>query len=164
MKKTTKNTKNTTNFNTLADTIFKNIKNVKKSWCDNNPNWYSIHNAVDNYDGKIDLDLLLYWSVCGQVDTAVRPLLKMVIKMLAVSNGYNSPKTFGETQMLFMTGINKNQIRTLCKAVCMGTCACPGDEKEFVKVLTNFYCDMSIVERIEFLNEFLDEHKTLVSK
>ncbi len=159
MKKTTENTNN---FTTLTDTIYKNIKDVKKSWCDNKPNWNSIYNAVEYYDGKIDLDSLLYWSICGQVDTAIRPLLKMVIYMLAFSNGYNYPETLGETQRLFMTGIKKTQICSLCKAVCMGACICEGDEEEFVKILTNFYCDMSILERIEFLENEIKEYPTLV--
>lgn len=161
MKKTTKNT---TNFTTLADVIFKNIKNVKKSWGEQKPNWNNIHNAVNFYDGKIDLNSLLYWSICGQVDTAVRPVLENAIDLLATSNGYalDCSLTMGQVHKLFMTGIKKTQISAICKAVCMGRFPCPGDEKEFVKVLTNFYCDMSILERIEFLETEIEEYPTLV--
>lgn len=161
MKKTTKNT---TNFTTLTDVIFKNIKDVKKSWGEQKPDWNDIHNAVNFYDGKIDLNSLLYWAICGQVDTAVRPVLANVIDLLAKSNCYaiDCSLTMGQVHKLFMTGIKKTQIRSLCKAVCMGACACDGDEEEFVKILTNFYCDMSILERIEFLETEIEEYPTLV--
>lgn len=161
MKKTTKNT---TNFTTLADVIFKNIKDVKKSWGEQKPNWNNIHNAVNFYDGKIDMSSLLYWAICGQVDTAVRPVLENVIDLLATSNGYalDCSCTMAQVHKLFMTGIKKTQIRTICKAVCMGRFPCPSDEEEFVKSLTNFYCDMSILERIEFLETEIEEYPTLV--
>lgn len=156
--------KNLTNFTTLANVISNNIKNVNKSWGEQNPNWNNIHNAVDNYDLKIDLRSLLYWSICGQTDTAVRPVLENVIDVLAVSNGYSldCSRTMAHVHKLFMTGIKKTQIRSICKAVCMGRFTCPGDEKDFVKVLTNFYCDMSIIERIEFLENEIKEYPGLV--
>ena len=159
-----KNTKNTTNFSTLTDVIFKNIKDVKKSWGEQKPNWNNIHNAVNTYDGKIDLDSLLYWAICGQVDTAIRPVLKNVITLLATSNGYSldCSSTMAKVHKLFMTGIKKTQIRSLCKAVCMGACAYQSDEEDFVKILTNFYCDMSILERMEFLETEIEEFPTLV--
>lgn len=161
-----KNKKNTTNFDTIANTIFKNIKTVKKYWGEQKPNWNNIHNAVENYDEKIELDTLLYWAICGQVETAVRPLLENVISVLAASNGYTHDvsENMANVHKLFMTGIKKTQIRSLCKAVCMGGFACPGDEEDFVKILTEYYCDMSMIGRINFLNDFIDEHKTLVSK
>jgi len=159
-----KNTTNTTNFSTLADVIFKNIKDVKKSWNKQNPNWNNIHNAVDTYDDKIDLDRLLYWAICGKADTEVRPVLVNVINLLATSNGYslNCSMTMAKVHKLFMTGIKKTQILALCKAVCMGVSLVDGDEEDFVKILTNFYCNMSILERIEFLETEIEEYPGLV--
>ena len=155
-----KKTNNTINFTTLSDVIFKNIKDVKKSWGEQKPNWDSIHMAVNNYDDKIDLRDLLYWTICGQVDTEVRPVLENVINLLAISNGYaiECNRTMGNLHKLFMTGIKKTQIRSICKAVCMGSFPCHHDEEEFVKVLTDFYCDKSILERIEVLETEIKEY------
>jgi hypothetical protein len=105
---------------------------------------------------------LLYWAICGQVDTAIRPVMASMIDFIATANGYtmDCSSTKAKVHKLFMTGIKKTQIKNACKVFGQGI-ALDGDCAEFEKILTKFYCDMSILERIEFLETEIEEYPTL---
>lgn len=158
--------KNTKKTNTTIETIFEGfrntIKTVKKPW--NEQNVYNkMFNMVSDYDGKINLELLLYWTVCGQVDTAIRPVMASMIDFLATANGYTMDydDEMDAFQKMFMTGIKKTQIKNACKVFAQGI-ALDGDCAEFEKILTKFYCEMSITGRIHAFEDTISDYCSLV--
>ena len=158
-----KNNKKTTN---TIETIFEgfrtNIKTVNKSW--NEQNVYSkMFDMVSDYNGKISLKRLLYWTVCGQVDTAIRPVMASMIDFIATANGYamDCGDNMAAFQKMFMTGIKKTQIKNACKVFAQGI-ALDGDCAEFEKILTKFYCDMSINDRIHAFEDTISDFGSLV--
>ena len=160
MKKTTKKTTNT--IETIFEGFRTNIKTVKKPW--NEQNFYKkMFYMVSDYDGKINLERLLYWTVCGQVDTAIRPVMASMIDFLATSNGYamDCSEEMAAFQKMFMTGIKKTQIKNACKVFAQGI-ALDGDCAEFEEILTKFYCEMSINDRIHAFEDMISDFGSLV--
>lgn len=160
MKKTTKKTTN--NIETIFEGFRNTIKTVKKPW--NEQNVYDkMFNMVSDYDGKISLELLLYWTVCGHVDTAIRPVMASMIDFIATANGYTMDcgDEMAAFQKMFMTGIKKTQIKNACKVFAQGI-ALDGDCAEFEKILTKFYCDMSITGRIHAFEDTINDYGSLV--
>lgn len=160
MKKTTKKTTNS--IETIFEGFRNNIKTVKKPWNEQN-----VHNKmfymVSDYDGKINLKSLLYWTVCGQVDTAIRPVMFSMIDFIATANGYtmDCDVNMAAFHKMFMTGIKKSQIKNACKVFAQGI-ALDGDCAEFEKILTKFYCDMSINDRIHAFEDTISDYGSLV--
>lgn len=160
MKKTTKKTTNT--IETIFEGFRSNIKTVKKSWNEQKV-FAKMFNMVSDYDGKISLKRLLYWTVCGQVDTAVRPVMASMIDFIATANGYamDCDDNMAAFQKMFMTNIKKSQIKNACKVFAQGI-ALDGDCAEFEKILTKFYCDMSINDRIHAFEDTISDFGSLV--
>lgn len=158
MKKTTKKT----TIETIFEGFRTNIKTVKQPW--NEQNVYSkMFDMIDNYNGKISLERLLYWTVCGKVDTSIRPVMFSMIDFIATANGYtmDCSDNMAAFQRMFMTGIKKSQIKNACKVFAQGI-ALDGDCAEFEKILTNFYCDMSITGRIHEFEDMISDYGSLV--
>lgn len=154
--------KNLNNFNTCVDIIIRNIKDTKKSWNKNVKNWNFI-NEIYKYNNEYSLSSVLYWSICGQVDTAIRPVVESIIELIGLSNGYglDCSNTVKDWHLLFMTGIKSSQIKKMVNAVAAGNMLINGDKEEITKILTDFYVNKSMIERKNFLCEFIDEYKNL---
>lgn len=154
--------KKKTNIETIFNTINEVIKDTNVYWCDKENGEYdkvyrTMHNLFINYDGKYDFDDLIYYYFGSQLDTAVRPYMYSVVKFLATINGYGSGcynNSMNNFQILFMTGVKKSQIKSVCKAFCEGV-GYKSDRKEMEKILTKYFCEMSIEERIDDLKEVL---------
>ena len=162
MKKTTK--KNTTNtIETIFEGFRNNIKTVKKSWNEQNNVHHKMFYMISDYDGKINLESLLYWTVCGQVDTAVRPVMFSMIDFIATANGYtmDCDENMAGFHKMFMTGIKKSQIKNACKVFAQGI-AVGDDCADFEKILTKFYCEMSINDRIHAFEDMISDYGSLV--
>ena len=157
-----KNTTKTTTIETIFEGFRSNIKTVKKSWNEQNVH-HKMFDIVSNYNGKINLKRLLYWTVCGKVDTAIRPVMFSMIDFIATANGYtmDCSDNMAAFQRMFMTGIKKTQIKNACKVFAQGI-ALDGDCVEFEKILTKFYCDMSITGRIHEFEDTISDYGSLV--
>ena len=147
-----------TNIETIFETTKEVIKDTNVYWCnkENERAFWAIHDLFLNYDGKYDFDSLIY-EYFGQLDTAVRPYMYSVVKFIATINGYGSGccnKDMNAFQILFMTGIKKSQIKRVCKAFGEGV-GCKSDCEEMEKILTKYFCEMTIEERIDNLKEEL---------
>ena len=153
--------KKKTNLETIFETIKDVIKDTNVYWCDqpngeNHAVYWAIHNLFINYDGKYDLDNLIY-NYFGKLDTCLRPLMYSVVKFIATINGYGSGcfnKDMNAFHVLFMTGIKKSQIKRVCKALSEGY-TMKSDCKDMEKILTKYFCEMTIEERIDDLKEEL---------
>ena len=158
-----KNNKKTTN---TIETIFEgfrtNIKTVNKPWNEQNV-YLKMFDMVNDYNGKISLKRLLYWTVCGQVDTAIRPVMASMIDFIATANGYamDCGDNMAAFQKMFMTGIKKTQIKNACKVFAQGI-ALDVDCAEFEKILIKFYCEMSINDRIHAFEDTISDFGSLV--
>ena len=161
MKKTTKKT--TYTIETIFEGFRNTIKTVKKTWKEQNDVHGKMFYMVSDYDGKIDLKRLLYWTVCGQVDTAIRPVMASMIDFIATANGYamDCDENMAYFHKMFMTNIKKTQIKNACKVFAQGW-ALDGDCEEFEKILTKFYCDMSINDRIHAFEDTISDFGLLV--
>lgn len=158
-----KNTKKTTNsIETIFEGFRNTIKTVKKTWNEQNV-YHKMFYMVSDYDGKIDLKRLLYWTVCGQVDTAIRPVMASMIDFIATANGYcmDCDDNMATFHKMFMTCIKKTQIKNACKVFAQGI-ALDGDCAKFEKILTKFYCDMSINDRIHAFEDTISDFGSLV--
>ena len=152
--------KKKTNIETIFETIKDVIKDTNVYWCDQpngeNKVLWEIHDLFLHYDGKYDLDNLIY-GYFGQLDTCLRPLMYSVVKFIATINGYGSgcfSNNMNAFQILFMTGIKKSQIKSVCKALSEG-CTMKSDCKDMENILTKYFCEMTIEERIDDLKEEL---------
>lgn len=161
MKKTTKKTTNT--IETIFEGFRNTIKTNKKHWNEQNNVHKKMFYMVSDYDGKISLNRLLYWTVCGQVDTAIRPVMASMIDFIATANGYtmDCDVNMAAFHKMFMTGIKKSQIKNACKVFAQGI-ALDGDCAEFEKILTKFYCDMSINDRIHAFEDTISDFGSMV--
>lgn len=155
-----KKTKNS--IETIFEGFRKNFTSVKNPWREQKV-YNAMFNMISDYDGKINLDRLLYWTVCGQVDTAIRPVMFSMIDFIATANGYtmDCDKQMASFQKMFMTGVKKSQIKNACKVFGQGI-AIGSDCEDFEKILTNFYCDMSITERIHAFEATINDFGGLV--
>ena len=160
MKKNTKKTTNT--IETIFEGFRNTIKTVKKPWNEQNVNDKMFY-MVSDYDGKINLNSLLYWTVCGKVDTAIRPVMASMINFIATANGYgmDCDDNMAAFHEMFMTGIKKTQIKNACKVFAQGI-ALDGDCAEFEKILTKFYCDMSINDRIHAFEDIISNYIEMI--
>ena len=151
--------KKKTNIETIFETTKEVIKDTNVYWCnqENERAYWEIHNLFVNYDGKYDFDSLIYNHFGRKLDTAVRPYMYSVVKFIATINGYGSGcfnNNMNAFQILFMTGIKKSQIKSVCKAFGEGV-GYKSDREEMEKILTKYFCEMTIEERIDNLKEEL---------
>lgn len=157
------NTKTT--IHTIFDGFIEHTQNINKRWQQGENNIYNnMCKMIENYNGEYNLRRLLYWTLCGQVDTAIRPVMYSMIDFLAVANGYCNEwvsPNMADFMRIFMTGIKKTQIKNACKVFAQG-CAIDNDSADFERILTKFYCDMTIKERIDALYEQIKNYTNLV--
>lgn len=82
-------------------------------------------------------------------------LLKNIINVIAQAHGYmwDCTKEIELCHKIFMTGIKKSIVHNICKALKNAPGLCEHDAEDFEEAIVNFYCKMTIAERVKAINE-----------